>query len=272
MIPIQKSFFSLVLAFLKRDLRLEEFCKLTILHKLLVGPLISVTSLGVVYSGLFRRFETLSLGDLNRQNYGFHLLFGFFVHAVLNSGYYCYSNRLCREIWYGTFSLIFLTPTHPFLTALGTATLDILRSMVVIGLTTMLLFFMKPTTLWGLSGVYCVVLGLAVIGFSMGYLRTFIQCVAAPYLELLDSFFMASTFLGALYVPLSVYPQFFQPLIRLNPIYLAKESALRLWEQDPWSEIYSYAIPFWGSIGIICALTLCFLPRMNRKLRAEVLL
>ncbi len=259
--------FKQIFACCKRDLILLEYSKIALFHKLMMGPLASLLLVGILVGKLFQDNSSLTIGNLVRTTFWIHLLLGFLVHGVLNSGYYGLSAKLLVERHAGTLAMMFLSPLHPLLFAFGTATLDMMRMVLVSVSTLCLIFWLHPVSPITLAGICLLLVPLFILSICLGWIRTYAVLLFPSRAEIMDSGYMILIFLGALYVPIDAFPNQIQVLVRLNPVFIAKEMLFHLWTRETLNA--DLLLPLFLSHTLLFVCTGLMVNRWSWKLRAE---
>lgn len=223
------------------------------LHRLLIGPMISTVTAAVLYSGFFKANQTLSLGSVTAANFGSRLLIGFLIHTYLNNGYYFLSSKLINE-WYGkTLPLAWIAPCRRITLLFGLTSVEMLRCLIIsVAILTFLAFQKLP----GLATVL-VAGGVAVLIFSLGIIFGFLK--SCLYLtnegtsEFLDTAYLGLIFTGCLYIPKTLLPKMLWPLCEINPVYHAGMLLTGIWE----GQAIAYHFMFFVASVLFALLATC---------------
>lgn len=190
---------------------------LSLLHRLLIGPGISVALVYVPYQAFFRETPNVKLGGLTAENFQMQLILAFLLHMHLNAGYYFASNKWLHEWHQKTLGTLVLSPCSPLTFIVGGSLVDLTKCLMV-SLAVGLLFRELP---WYMPLVLTALFFWAVL---LGSLRGWIHVLRSGFAEFIDYAYIASLFLGGLYFPASLLPSPLAILARLNPVYYAHQA------------------------------------------------
>jgi len=213
----------------RKEFFVQSRFRLVTLNRLLIGPVISSVSAGVIYSGFFSVDRNLQLGDMNANNYLTRLIFGFLVHNYLNSGYYFMGNKFLGE-WAGrTLSLLWFAPCSRWVLLAGINSLEYLRCLVITFVGLGIMQYLEPQTLTVILAELAVFTMVFALGTLIGFLRVSLHLSNEGRSEILDNAYLAFIFTGCLYIPVEILPKVLQPICRINPAYNASRLMSGIW-------------------------------------------
>jgi ABC-type polysaccharide/polyol phosphate export permease len=217
----------------RKEFTLQSRYRLTILNRLLIGPIISSVTAGVLYAGFFRVSKNLTLGHLNSQNYSIHLVFGFLIHNYLNSGYYFLPNKIIVEWNARTLPLFWIAPCPRPLMIFGLGSVEILRCWVVSLVAIAFICYVGPVSWLALGQEILILMSMFALGTGLGFFRCCLYFFNEGKSELLDNAYMGFIFTACLYIPRDLLPKFLWPLCEFNPAYHAMQGMMGVWENSP---------------------------------------
>ncbi len=202
-----------------KELALQSRSRLNILNRLLIGPVISSLTVGMLYAGFFRYNHSAQLGPLSATNFIPSLALGFLAHTYMNAGYYFLSNKILSE-WIGrTLPLIWLAPCGRSVLFLGMIIVEALRCSLI---TFFVFLFLAQSTTLSLPLLFSPFLflpGFLLLGAALGLLRSYVFLLNEGRAELMDHCYLGMIFLGCFYIPQPLLPSFLQPFCFLNPAF-----------------------------------------------------
>jgi ABC-type polysaccharide/polyol phosphate export permease len=216
----------------RKEFTLQSRFRLAILNRLLIGPIISSVTAGVLYAGFFKASKNLSLGQLNAQNYSVHLIFGFLIHNYLNSGYYFLPNKIVVEWNTRTLPLLWIAPCPRPLMILGLGSVEILRCLVVSAVGFAFIWHTKSFSVLVILQELATLMLVFALGSGLGFLRCCLYFFNEGKSELLDNAYLGFIFTACLYIPKALLPKILWPFCELNPAYHAIQWMMGLWEKE----------------------------------------
>lgn len=233
----------LLQGFVRKELSMEGNFGIRLLTKLIIGPLISACTAGILYAGFFSANNQLELGTLNQENFKPFLLIGFLFHSILNSGYYSISNKLLTEKWMNTLPLLWLSPCPPWLALFGMILTEAFRCLALTVMSLIYFYSVIPFS-WGLLLILCTALALLFLaGCILGLGRFLWGLVHQGKTEFPDQLYLVLIFTSCFYIPKDLLPQFIGPFVSLNPLYQLNHSLRFLWLGKTISIFTSFIIP-----------------------------
>ncbi len=239
----------------KKELILQSSSQLALLNRLFIGPVISLATTGILYCGFFKMNPSLRIQEMNGSDFLSFILFGFLVHTFLNSGYYFFSAKLLSEWNSKTLPLLLIAPCNIVVLFSGLYSMEALRCLIITFLG-LIVLGLPEQDIFLRYGCIAGMLGLTgLLAICLGLLKSAISILNEGASELLDNFYLLFIFTGCPYIPKSLLPQIFHPIIELNPVYQACQ-----WMRESWRgeiRISSLGLPF--LFTLLCFIGLVYL-------------
>ncbi|MBI4405991.1 MAG: hypothetical protein HY537_17660 [Deltaproteobacteria bacterium] len=201
---------------------------MSILNRLLIGPIISLATTGILYAGFFRGNPKANLAEMNGNNFATFILIGFLLHTYLNSGYYFFSARLLGEKGTKTLPLVWLAPCNKILLFFSFISVDLIRCLIIT-LLGIIIIGLPEKPFIGLVQEAGLFLFLMLLGMLLGLLRVILTMVRHGMADLFDNLYLIFVFTACPYIPKTLLPGFLQPLCTFNPAYHACKLMRAVW-------------------------------------------
>lgn len=216
----------------KKEFSLQSRSGLTLINRLLVGPMIGLLTTGILYNSFFSVHPDSSLGDISGSNYLPFVAFGFLMHTFLNAGYYCFSSRIISEAGTRTLALLRIAPYSRVVSLFSLASMDAVKAFVVL-IIAMFVAGMPPGSLVRAVGreMICFVVFFPLC-LSIGLLRTMITYLHADVAEFLDHLYMIFVLSACPYIPKSLLPKYIAWFCEFNPAYHMAYVMRKAWKPD----------------------------------------
>lgn len=238
----------------RKEFRLQSVSRLSILNRLLIGPVISLATTGILYTGFFRLNPKLALAEMTGENYAPFILCGFLVHTYLNSGYYFFSSKVLGEWGARTLPLLWIAPCNRIVLLSSLYSMELLRCFLISLLGMAIIGFPKHSTLEILLGEAGLFLILITIGMCAGLIKSGVAMLNQGKAEMLDNCYLLFVFTSCPYIPKTLLPGMLQPFCDFNPAYHGSQLMRQIWHATPhWPEHLPVLV---GGLLIFIAITL----------------
>jgi hypothetical protein len=203
----------------KKEFALQSGSGFSLVNRLLIGPLVSLATTGILYASFFRQHPHSSLGEMSGENYLSFVAFGFLMHTYLNAGYYCFSSRVLHEAYHSTLQLLWIAPYSRLASFFSLAGMEAVRCAAVLGLS-MVIAGMPQAPLWqavtGQLGAFVLFFPLCL---CLGAFRVMVTLLNTDLSDLLDHAYLFFVLTACPYIPRELLPKILQPLSTINPAY-----------------------------------------------------
>lgn len=197
---------------------------------MLIGPMISLATTGVLYSAFFRLYPRSTLAEMSDRNFVSFIVFGFLVHSYLNSGYYFFCSKIGMERAERTLSLLWLSRCHPTLLLLGLSSMEVVRCLFISFLGILVLGAPRHSLIFALTQEFLCFSLLFSLGLLLGLMRAGLGILHEGKAEFADNAYLIFVFTACLYIPKSLLPGFLHPLCEVNPVYHGANAMRIIWE------------------------------------------
>lgn len=238
----------------RKDVALQNGSLFSLINRLLIGPVVSCITAGVLYSGFFRADKHLSLGSMNAQTFAPLLIFGFLIHNFLNCGYYFFFARMAAEWNRRTLPLLWIAPASRLILALGMASVDATRCLVMSLVGLWIISLALPLSVGAVVAELVLFFGVFALGLMLGFIKSILYFAIGHRADTIDNLYLGLVFTGCLYIPVELLPNWLKQICYLNPIFHAFQAMRLTWEQH---QFLSFHVLFLiGSLlvtGAVCA-------------------
>jgi ABC-2 type transport system permease protein len=200
-------------------------------------------------------FGFMALYFAGEANVGQYLIAGIILWEVVRISQYTVTVGVLWEIWSKSFSTLFISPLSMFEFVIGQAISGFLKSVGVATMVALIAWLAFGFAVWQLGWIlilyflilftFAVATGMFILGLIMRF-GTNIQSLAWGLIFIFQP-------LSAIFYPLSVLPDYLQPVALLSPITYIMESTRHQ---------LSVGQPLWGMVGqsmVLAYLVLCSL-------------
>ncbi len=203
----------------KKEFILQGSTSFTLINRLLVGPLISLATTGILYASFFRIHPSSTLGEMSGDNYLIFVAFGFLMHTYMNAGYYCFSSKILQEAGAGTLQLLWIAPYHRLVSLFSLASMEGVKCLVILFIA-MFLAGMPHRPFLDAVGLQflCFILFLPIC-LTIGIVRSMVMLLHSDLGDFMDHAYLVFVLTACPYIPGSLLPKIFRPLVKFNPAY-----------------------------------------------------
>ncbi len=217
-----------IIAFTEKTLKLDMRFKYQFFLQLTVGPVLTLASFLVLYTGFFT-ITSKSLGSLDSQNYIPALFLGSMALVFSNAGFNAFAVRLRAEKFWGTIQLMLLAPVNKFALLLGIVLADIIRSCISIIPMLMACYILFPTNLINILYVYMIFILISIGTSGIGLIIGAFAISNENMIPLFNYLSQAIIFFSTFFLPIEIFPDFLKVIIRMNPLYHGITLVRALW-------------------------------------------
>ncbi len=208
-----------ILAVALKEIRLELRFKVSYFLNSLIGPVLTTFPFFLVYYGFLHFSPAQSFAGIGLDNYINFLVLGMTVYAFYNVGLHVFKKKFFEEKYWKTLEGLFASPVKHISIVLGFSLSETVRLVPALVLFMLIAsYFILPSAgafILALIALYLVFLLCLGVGLFNGALAISNE----NYLPVLEYFFMAWTFASCFFYPVGIFPDWFKPLVLVNPVY-----------------------------------------------------
>ncbi len=230
----------------KKEFALQSSSSLSLVNKLIIGPLVSLGTTGILYGSFFRTHPGSTLGGMSADNYVIFVAIGFLMHTYLNAGYYCFSTKILNEVSSGTLQILWIAPYHRVKALLSMASMEGLRCFVVLLLSLLIAGLPHRPFLDALSLQLLCYFVFVPICLTIGAIRAMVMLLNNDLAEILDHGYLIFVLTACPYIPGTLLPKILQPFTQINPGYHFGYVMRSTWERGFHAPIHLWAAGLLG--------------------------
>lgn len=249
----------------KKEFALQSGSSLGLVNRLILGPLVSLGTTGILYNSFFSLNPHSSLGELSGANYLTFVAFGFLLHAYLNAGYYCFSSKIVAEAASGTLQVLWIAPYNRLVSLFSLASMEGVRCFGILLLSMWIAGMPERPLVEAVSLQFLCFLVFLPICLTIGMIRAMLVTLSPDAADFLDHGYLVLVLTACPYIPNAQLPKFLQVFSQINPAYYMGQVM-----RGAWKETFFSAANLLPLAGLTALILLTAYAMWNRN-RAQIL-
>ncbi|MEK6934674.1 MAG: ABC transporter permease [Nanoarchaeota archaeon] len=224
-------------AIIEKEIKLNFRYKFNYLGMSLSSSLRLMFFFLLIYFGIFS-LGVRDIGGISHNNYIPFLLLGGLISSFLGFGYDLFNIKFQNEKYWQTIEAFLIAPVNKFNLLLGIGFSEIIRLTIIFLIIILITYLFLPASIISILiiSIISMITYIGILGISL--IKGFFRLTNENYLFLIDYFFFIWIFFSCLYYPITLFPDYIQKIILLNPIYHSVTLIRELWYGSITSSIF----------------------------------